>query len=70
MIGDTLQKHTLNLYKGDFERMSELYPRCGASVAIREIIHKFIGDINKKQNANVPVTLSTEITVQITEDTQ
>jgi len=37
-----LKKHTLNLREGDFDKMAELFPRLGASVAVRQLISKFI----------------------------
>ena len=35
-------KKTLNLREGDFEKMGELFPKMRPSVAIRELISKFI----------------------------
>ena len=37
-----LQKHTLNLRQGDFEKMGTLFPAIGASEAIRRLVSKFI----------------------------
>lgn len=37
-----LQKHTLNLRPGDFDKMGELFPDLGSSVAIRTVLSKFI----------------------------
>jgi len=45
-----LQKHTLNLYEGHFERLKEFYPALGASVVIRELVAKLIRDIELEQN--------------------
>lgn len=42
---EPMQKHTLNLYEGDFERLQELYPEIGASMVIRKIIRKHIADV-------------------------
>lgn len=39
---ELLQKHTLNLYAGDMEKLKELYPDTGASVIIRDIVRSFI----------------------------
>lgn len=40
-----LQKHTLHLYKGDFERLSELVPDVSPSELIRRLVRKQIEDI-------------------------
>jgi hypothetical protein len=37
-----LQKHTMNLYLGDYARLQDLYPEIGASVVIRRIIRAWI----------------------------
>lgn len=45
-----LQKHTLNLYKGDAERLAALAPEIPWQTVLREIVHKFIEDneVNKR----------------------
>lgn len=37
-----LQKHTLNLFSGDYARLQELYPDIGAGPVIRRLIRQFI----------------------------
>jgi hypothetical protein len=37
-----LQKHTLNLRRGDFEAMGHLFPKLGGSKAIRQVITSFV----------------------------
>lgn len=37
-----LRKHTLNLYEGDYETLHAAYPRHGAAIVIRELIHRWI----------------------------
>lgn len=39
---DDLQKHTLNLFRGDYEKLQQLYPDHGAGPIIRSVIRKFI----------------------------
>jgi hypothetical protein len=39
---DDLQKHTLNFYAGDFDRIRVLWPDQEPSVIIREFIHDMI----------------------------
>lgn len=41
-MSDDLQKHTLNLWRGDYERLQQLYPDIGAGPVIRGVIRKFI----------------------------
>lgn len=37
-----LQKHTLNLFVGDYEKLQLLFPQQGAGPIIRQILHDFI----------------------------
>lgn len=37
-----LEKVTLNLYAGDFDKLGEMFKTVGASKAIRTIIHAYI----------------------------
>lgn len=43
---EPLQKHTLLLYEGDFEKLGAYYPQIGASVAVRRIVRSFLNRIN------------------------
>jgi hypothetical protein len=40
-----LQKHTLNLFSGDYERLQLLYPDVGAGPIIRRILRWYIGRV-------------------------
>jgi hypothetical protein len=40
-----LQKHTLNLYEGDYEKIRLLYPDVGAGAIIRRIVRRFIEQV-------------------------
>lgn len=37
-----LQKHTLNLFEGDYARIQALYPDIGAGPVIRRVLRSFI----------------------------
>lgn len=37
-----LQRHALNLWKGDYAKLQDLYPEIGAAAVIRQIVHDFI----------------------------
>lgn len=39
---EPMQKHTLNLYAGDFTRLQELYPEMGASLLVRHLVRAHI----------------------------
>ena len=41
-MNDDLQKHTLNLFAGDYEKLQQLYPDHGAGPIIRSVIRKFL----------------------------
>ena len=42
---EELQKHTLNLFSGDYERVQQFYPDVGAGPVIRRVIRSFIEQI-------------------------
>ena len=42
MKDDTIQKHTLNLRRGDYAAVGDLFPDLGAGPAIRQIISAFV----------------------------
>jgi len=54
-----LQKHTLNLRQGDYDRMGQLFDGMNSAEAIRSLISKFI-DKNWKEG-KVPKGLDTEV---------
>ena len=54
-----LQKHTLNLREGDFDRMGQLFPNMDSSTAIRTLVSRFI-DKNWKEG-KTPKGLDTEV---------
>lgn len=39
---EDLQKHTLNLYPGDYDRLRLLFPDIGAGAVIRRLVRKFL----------------------------
>lgn len=42
---ENLQKHTLNLWQGDYAKLQQYYPDIGASVIIRRIIRRYVEQI-------------------------
>lgn len=55
---DNIQKHTLNLYAGDYKEIQEMFPDIGAGVVIRKIVRKFVQDNRKDEtpkDLGVPV---------------
>jgi hypothetical protein len=45
-----LQKVTLSLYEGDFNRLRELKPELGAARVIRLLVRQFIQKVEAKTN--------------------
>ena len=39
---EELQKHTLNLWRGDYQRLRELFPDLGAGYVIRKVVRNYI----------------------------
>lgn len=42
MKDDTITKHTLNLRRGDYAAIGDLFPDLGAGPAIRQIVAAFV----------------------------
>jgi hypothetical protein len=43
-----LQKHTLNLFPGDYAKLQQFYPDIGAATIIRRIVRTFVQQIEEK----------------------
>lgn len=43
---EELQKHTLKLFKGDYERIGELVPDCPPAMTIRHLIRAYINKLS------------------------
>lgn len=53
---EDLQKHTLNLYAGDLERLRALFPDQEPTVLVREIIRNTINTIeNSAERPNLSI---------------
>lgn len=48
-----LQKHTLNLFPGDYARLQDLYPDLGAATIIRRVVRAFVNQIEEKGTMSV-----------------
>ena len=56
--GRDLQKHTLHLFKGDFDRLADLFPKANPSKVIRHLVR----DLIKRTEGQVPdVTVDVEV---------
>lgn len=42
MKNSDLQKHTLNLFAGDYDRLALLFPDTGAGPIIRQLVREFL----------------------------
>lgn len=54
---DDLEKVTLNLFRGDYSRLSTTYPQAGAALIIRRLIRKHLTDLESLRvnpGTNVP----------------
>lgn len=58
MKSDTLTKHTLNLYNGDYAQLQDLYPDIGAGPIIRRLIRKHLEAMEIKSE---PVSAKIEL---------
>ena len=44
-MDEGLQKHTLNLFEGDYEKLRVLYPDVGAGAVIRRIVRRYLEQV-------------------------
>jgi len=56
-----LQSHTLNLCRGDYEKIQEMYPDVGAATIIRRVVRKFIEQIEDQGIGDLGTQISTDI---------
>lgn len=42
---EPLQKHTLLLYAGDYEKLGDLYPEISAAVVLRKVVRNFLNSV-------------------------
>lgn len=56
-----LQKHTLNLFAGDYDRLQSYYPDVGAGPIIRRIVNKFLEQIEAGGEANINASVEVKI---------
>lgn len=50
-----IERHSLNLFKGDFARLQIMAGRAGAGKIIRYLVTNYIAQNDKKVNAKVPL---------------
>lgn len=56
-----LQKHTLNLFPGDYEELRALYPDTGAGAVIRRLVRHYITQV--KTTGVSPIDAKVEIEI-------
>lgn len=61
------EKRTLNLGRGDFERMGQLFPRMGAAVAIRTLLRNYIRQIEATA-APIDIIINPETIEELLDD--
>ena len=55
--GRALQKHTLNLFEGDWDRLGDLFPKVDTSKLIRHLVRDLI-DRTKGEKPDVELDLT------------
>ena len=61
MAKDETQKHTLNLFAGDYEKIQALYPDVGAAPVIRRIVRAFIEQV--EAGSDSPLDAAVEVKI-------
>lgn len=49
---EPMQKHTLNIFAGDFDRLQRMYPDVGAAAIIRRLIRRHLEDTEPKADTS------------------
>lgn len=49
-----IEKVSLNLYQGEFKKLTELYPRMGAGKVIRVMVHNLLRQVDEKTAQTAP----------------
>lgn len=49
---EPMQKHTLNIFAGDFDRLQRMYPDIGAAAIIRRLIRKHLETTEEKPDVS------------------
>lgn len=60
-----LHKHTLNLYKGDYTKIQELFPDIGAGVVIRKVIRNYVESIEAKTYVSPPTVTGDQMELKL-----
>lgn len=60
-MSEELQKHTLNLFRGDYEKVQEFYPDIGAAVIIRRVLRSFLKKVEVKGSASIDAEVEINI---------
>lgn len=55
-----LEKVTLNLFKGDFNRLREFHSNLGAGKVVRELVHAHIRRMEEQLNQTTPTAPKVE----------
>jgi hypothetical protein len=58
---EELEKVTLNMYRGDMDRLREFYPDIGASAMVRRLVRRFIVQVEKEGGPRI----DTEVEIKI-----
>lgn len=48
-----LQKHTLNLFPGDYAKLQDFFPDVGAATIIRRVVRAFVKNIEETGEADI-----------------
>jgi hypothetical protein len=55
-----LQKHTMNLFEGDYEKLQQYYPDTGAGAVVRRLVRAYLEQIEARGgsiNAEVEIKI-------------
>ena len=43
-----VEKHTINLYEGDFDKLIEIHPKEGASLVLRSLLRQYLQNVEAR----------------------
>ena len=60
-----IERHSLNLFTGDFARLQEIAGRMGAGKVVRALVRGYIEKMEKLVNQKLPIPPIEDISVEI-----
>lgn len=58
---EPLQKHTLNLFEGDYERLRQYYGDVGAGPVVRRLVRSWLNQLETKSQSDLDMDVEVKL---------